>query len=85
MKVIQQRMQYLMQTGEAQARLELGSSGMQDKEALLPAMCSSDLQQRGLADARLPGQQQCAALGRGAVDEREYTLHILFASNQFHD
>jgi hypothetical protein len=76
-----QRKEKLVEGREALV-LELRAGCPQDPDAGRRGCFSCGVQQGGLADARLPGQQQGSTLSRKPVDELLDNPHVLVASDE---
>ena len=80
--VVKEGMQYLIQAGEAEVRLELRTSGTQHAETRIGRMSCHGFQENGLAYSGRSGQHEGAAVGRRLVDERVKEFEVLVASEQ---
>ena len=74
--------QQLVERGEAQLRLELAARGAQDDQPALRRGGRGGVQQGGLAQARVAGEQERAAPGGDLVEEAGQLVQFAVAADQ---
>jgi hypothetical protein len=82
-QLTQERQQDLVQTGKARPGLELDAGSAKDAHARGRRRLRRDVQQDGLADPGLAGQEQGSAVGPGRGEERTDAIRRRLAPDQF--
>ena len=79
---LKEGMQYLIQAGEAEVRLELRTSGTQHAETRIGRISRHGFQENGLPHSGRSRQHEGAAVGRRLADKRVKKFEVLVASEQ---